>query len=190
MKIADLFFIMVLISNCIFSQQKKDKKLLKNIETVNTQIKDINTSIDYSVKKKLSNSIYRVALSKEELSFLDSNASKFDKVKYLDSLVESVKTDKKKYFNLILATVIHKSSIEDDYDSLLKLFKTYGYLSESRLNRLNLSNKFLINLKKLLRYTPESKKHIFLDFLKEQLKYNNLNELELKNLEEILKPKA
>ncbi len=187
MKKLILVSLLILVTSYVFSQDKKDKKLIKNIENVSKSIGEIKKSIDIALNKKISKTFYKKILSKKELSVLDSDISRSEKLKYIDTIVANARKDKTKYMMLSMVGKMQNSMVETEYKKLMDIFKNYGYLSRSRLNGLNLLDRFRVDVEKLLLDTPKSQKNEMLQLIKKELEHENLNQIEFETLVQNLK---
>jgi len=178
---------LLLITSHVFSQDRKDKKLIKNIQNVSESIEEIKESIDIALDKSISSTFYKKLLSEKERSILNSDISRSDKIKYIDTIVANARNDKTKYMMLLMVGKMQTTMVETQYKKLIDIFKNYGYLSKSRLNELNLLESIQVDVEKLLLDTPNNQRNEMLQLIKKELEYENLNQIEFDTLVQDLK---
>lgn len=135
---------------------KKDKRLIKKVKLVETELKSIYKTItqhnnkegNKGFNKRLTNAL----LTKEDVTAIESSDNS---VKRIDSMVEHIKKEEpSRYISLFTVSYIEKITIEKEIDKLLNLFATYGYPSKSRLEKLHILEKTTINIEDVLLAIP------------------------------------
>ncbi len=175
MKKIVLISLILFTSSLLYSQNKKDKKLTKKIESVSEDIVKIRKSIDASLDKKTSKALYKNILSKKELSVLESDISKSEKIKYIDEIVENARKDKTKYLMLSMVSKMQESILEMQFEKLGEIFKNYGYLSKSRLEKLKISDQLTTNIDELFLHIPKNKKKEMFLLIEKEYNADRLN---------------
>ncbi|PKV51534.1 hypothetical protein ATE84_3619 [Aquimarina sp. MAR_2010_214] len=175
MKKIVLISLILFTSSLLYSQNKKDKNLTKKIESVSEDIVKIRESIDASFDKKTSKTLYKNILSKKELSILESDISRSEKIKYIDKIVENAKKDKSKYLMLSMVGRMQESILEMQFEKLGEIFKKFGYISKSRLEKLKISDELTTNVEELFLYIPNNKKKEILLLIEKEYNADRLN---------------
>jgi|GEM_PF-6969326 len=174
-----------------YSQNKYDKKLVKNIKQVNIEINSIyktlkqytNKEYNTGFKERVSKSL----LSKEEVTIIEKTKDSIERDIKIDAIIAQIKKeDKPKYLALSTVSFIKKFTIEKEVDKLANIFKKYGYLSKSRLDKLQVSEKFNVDINEVLLTIPSNYRKEIIAIVNAEYKANRLSNLELENIIHLL----